>query len=923
MIGTPETGARRGVFVGREAELDLLSRALDAARASQPQIVWIEGEAGIGKTAFMRRFVTAVDDVFVLEASGEGSETTLEYGVVQQLLAQAASRSSWTAIGEPLGGGPPASSFAVGAELLGMLGIAQEGTPVVIAIDDAHWLDPSSAAALLFALRRLQGDRVLVLIISRPEGLGHLGPGWTRLLNDADRVQRVRLTGLSALEVNRLAGSLGFEQLTLAAGERLREHTGGHPLYVKALLHELPPERLNLGDGQLPAPRSFSATVLAHLSGLGVDAQNLVAAAAVAGPRCPLAFAASAASVPDPLPALEETLQAELLALVPARLPQEIAFPHPLIRAAVYDDLSPTRRRALHLACADLSTGSVSLEHRVAASNGPDDVLAAELQATGEAEISAIRLSAGVQRLLWASRIAASPAMREQTLLRAVECQVLAGDIPAAEARLDAILACSDSPRRTFTIGVLTAALGRLPEADAAFREVIARPDYAMHPELAGPVTSSLAITCALSGRGDDAIEWAQRGLELSDAPATAVMTARLALGFGMVMTGRGDQAIASLGSLSASTIEPEPLGAELLAARGAFKTWWGDVPGAEEDLSAVVRWSRAGLPLRSVPNAYGGLAEVEYRLGRWDEGLAHAEVAVSVSEDTHRVWDLPYVHAVASHLLAARGNWTEASEHVEAARRASEAAPLPRSIYFAATAAGHLAWVRGEWDAVLHELGPLRVLVGGAPAVGLGQRTVQSMAAEAMIMTDRLDEAEALLAMIEDKLDESLGDHTRIELLRLRGLLEQARGNAAEARAAFERGKEVAGALQAPLSEGLVELALGQFLRKNARRRAAIAVLRAAGNRFQDLGAQPFVTRCEAELTACGVRAPDRGGENRYGLTAREDIVARLVASGKSNREVAEELYLSTKAIEYHLGNVFAKVNIRSRHELAGRLSA
>jgi DNA-binding CsgD family transcriptional regulator len=297
--------------------------------------------------------------------------------------------------------------------------------------------------------------------------------------------------------------------------------------------------------------------------------------------------------------------------------------------------------------------------------------------------------------------------------------------------------------------------------------------------------------------------------------------------------------------------------------------------------------------------------------------------VAVSVSEDSYRAWDLSYAHGVASYLNAARGNWSAASEHVEAARRAAEAAPLPRSVYFACAAAGHLAWVRCEWDAVLRELGPLRVLLGAAPAVGMGQRAVQSMAAEAMLMIGSLQDAEALLTLVEASIDESLQDCTRIDLWRLRGLLEQARRRPVEARAAFERGKQVAGLLEAPLSEGLLELAHGQFLRRNGNRRAAITMLRVACDRFRALGGQPFLTRCDAELTACGVRSPDHGTDNRYGLTAREDIVARLVASGKSNREVAEELYLSTKAIEYHLGNVFAKVNIRSRHELAGRLGA
>ena len=271
----------------------------------------------------------------------------------------------------------------------------------MIAVDDAHWIDPPSAGALLFALRRLHGDRALVLIASRPEGLSHLGPSWSRLLDDPDRVRRITLTGLDASQVGELAESLGAGQLSAAAGERLAEHTSGHPLYVKALLSELSSERLNRPDRELPAPHSFSATVMARLTKLPVDAQDLVAAAAVAGQRCELAFAAAVAGIGDPLPAVEEALGADLLSLVPVRLPQEVEFAHPLMRAAVYDDLSVTRRRALHLACAELSAEPASLAHRVAASDGADDELAAELRTTAEAEIAAFRLTAGIQRLMW------------------------------------------------------------------------------------------------------------------------------------------------------------------------------------------------------------------------------------------------------------------------------------------------------------------------------------------------------------------------------------------------------------------------------------------------------------------------------------------------------------------------------------------
>ena len=352
------------------------------------------------------------------------------------------------------------------------------------------------------------------------------------------------------------------------------------------------------------------------------------------------------------------------------------------------------------------------------------------------------------------------------------------------------------------------------------------------------------------------------------------------------------------------------------------MKVWWGDLSGAAEDLAGVVAWSRAGVPLRSLPNAYAGLAEIEYRSGRWDDGLTHAELAVSIGEDTERAWDLPYVHAVAGYLHAGRGNWAAAEEHAEAARRAAEAAPLLMCYFHAAAVSAHLAWVRCEWGAVLQGLGLLPNPLGVRGVAGLGLRIMRSMAAEALLLIGQLEQAAGVLEIQAAELADAPAEQTHVDLWRLRGALAQAQRRPDEARAAFEQGKEIAPSVQAPLSTALLDLAYGQFLRRSGSRRAAIAALREAGETFASLGARPFLQRCETELTACGVRSRERSSDNRYGLTAREDVVARLVASGKSNREVAGELYLSTKAIEYHLGNVFAKLNVRSRHELAGRLA-
>ena len=387
--------AAEATFVGRRDELVQVREALAAARGSVPQIVAIAAPAGMGKTAFLRRCLAEERDAIVLEVSGDESEVDFEYGVAAQLVAQAQA-----AVPDEMLEIRPVSALAVGADLLAILGALQDRAEVIVAVDDAHLMDRSTAGALLFALRRLQADRVIVLLVSRSDGLERFGPGWARLLDDPRRAMRIRLGGLTGPETSELADQLGYGVLTLAAGERLREHTGGHPLYVRALLRELPYDAVAFDHGPLPAPHSYSATVLARLARVSAAAQDLVAAAAVAGPRCELTFAGTVAGLTDPLAALEETLAAELLVLAPARKPEELAFPHPLVRAAIYDDLSPTRRRVLHLACADLTTGAAGLDHRLAASDGADDALARELLATAEAHVDGGAAGLAAERLL-------------------------------------------------------------------------------------------------------------------------------------------------------------------------------------------------------------------------------------------------------------------------------------------------------------------------------------------------------------------------------------------------------------------------------------------------------------------------------------------------------------------------------------------
>ena len=214
--------------------------------------------------------------------------------------------------------------------------------------------------------------------------------------------------------------------------------------------------------------------------------------------------------------------------------------------------------------------------------------------------------------------------------------------------------------------------------------DVTRRRDLADDPELTGPLTSSLAIVCAYAGRGPEAIEWARRTLSEQTPSPEVALTARQGLALGLAQCGREREAIEALSSPSLSQSNPPAFDVELVITRGAIKAQAGDLRGAVADLTAVIGWSRAGAASRGLPNAYASLADAEYRLGRWQHGAAHAELAVSLARDSDQVWELPFAHATASLFDVGRGEWPAAEQHAQDAASAAQLAPLPLAVFYA-----------------------------------------------------------------------------------------------------------------------------------------------------------------------------------------------------------------------------------------------
>ena len=424
------------VFVGRQRELTELAGAAVRARQGEPAVVLIEGEAGVGKSALLNHFVSGLSDAMTVRASGDDAKLSLGYGLVSQLVAGAGTAS--VAPGSALVDlRDDMDALTVGAGLLAVVNDLQTRAElVVVAVDDLHFSDGPSARALLFALRRLNVDRVLAVATFRDTGLVGLGEGWSRFAAGDRWASRIRLGGLGVDEVMELAARHGAMALARRAATRLVQHTGGNPLYCQALLDDVGVDAL-LSPEALPVPDTVAGGVVARLNNLEPGAQALARAVAVLGGRCELGIAARLARIDNWFEAVDEAAQAGILVGVGGLEPASISFSHPLVRQAIYGDLGLAERRSMHARAAELVGGDRSLAHLVAAAVDADDGLAGVLD---RAALDARGQGRPVMAARWlaeASKLSGNAVESDRRLFDALELLLACGEVGQAQALAD------------------------------------------------------------------------------------------------------------------------------------------------------------------------------------------------------------------------------------------------------------------------------------------------------------------------------------------------------------------------------------------------------------------------------------------------------------------------------------------------------
>ena len=864
--------------VGRDRELTELA-GLVAAAGRGAVVVTVAGEPGIGKTALLRQLVARHGGRW---AQAVPWESDLPGGVLAQLLQDDV----------------PADPLAAAAALVDRL----QGTgPQVLVIDDAEYADTESLQAISTAVRHQRELPMLVALGTgrRVDELGDLAS------------RQVRLTGLQPDGVAELARQRGAT-LHPAMVAALTRHTRGNPRDVLALLDEVPAAVWSRPDGDLPAPAHVVEHVDAQLQRCGPDARALIAALAILGDAAPLAEAAALAGITDPVAAIDDAAAAGLLATAPDFEPQ---LSDPLTRAAVVTLMGVGAVADAHRRAAGIVADPTRrLRHRVAAAPLPDGALADEVAALARERGTEGAWAQAATLFRDAGRLTPDSLQRDERLTLAVDALVAAGDCGGAAALVPTVENLRETPLRNAVLAYLAILRGRATEAEVRLRRAwdIVNPER--DPDTAALIAQRYVLHSLIRCRGDELVGWADRALELADRDSPAGIESAAIRGLGLLAAGHPKRAAAAYDDL-AGRVRHGAQAQRITMGRGWVQFIRDDVDGARSSLESAVAAAALGGSTRITLWSLAWLARVQFAVGDWDRALAGVAAARDLVSSSGIVIVTPMLEWTAAQIHALRGDWADAESAVRAADVVTQDYEMMRIPTLLARA--QIAEAEADYARVRRVLEPLTRMAKGTSLSEPGYWPWPDVLANALVIDGRLSEADAFLRPHEERARVRGHRSAMARLGYARGRLLGAQGDLGAARARFEESLALLDGLPLRYDLARINFAYGQTLRRAGKRRDADVVIGTARELYLSLGAQTYVVRCERELKAGGLNQL-RGSRDSVELTPQEEAVTTLVAQGLSNREVAAELYVSPKTVQYHLTRVYAKLGVRSRAELA-----
>jgi DNA-binding CsgD family transcriptional regulator len=904
-------------LLGRQREREVLDRVLEAARDGHGGVVALYGDPGVGKTALLGYAAEAAADFTVIRAVGVEGEMELAFAAVQQLCSP--SLHLLERLPEPqrvalevafgLSTGPPPNTFLVGLAVLNLVSEAADEQPLLCLVDDAQWLDRASARVLAFVARRLLAERIAMVFASR------------EAIDTLRGIAERRVEPLNRRDARALLESVLPARLDERVLERIVAETRGNPLALLELPRGLTPGQLAGGFG-LPAALPLSARIeesfTRRLAKLPRDTRLLllVAAADSTGDAALLWRAARRLGIPATAAA---AIESEGLLL----LDGSVVFRHPLVRSAVYGASEPADRRAVHRALAEETDPEADPDrrawHLAQSASAPDEAISAELERSAERAQARGGFAAAAAFHERAAALTPQPSRRAQRTLVAAQTKFSAGALDEAlsllastevaaldelgQARVDLLSAqiASEQWRADDAGRLLMVAASRLESLDPE----LARETYL--EALAGAMANDIDVV-----GGAQAVAAAARAAPPGADPPRMVDV--LLDAFAIRLT----QGYAAAAPMFARALE-HLLALDLADEEGSR---WLSLSGARNDhIVALELWDDEAIAL---------LEERQVQVARDTGAFGHLQFALGF--------------VARNHILA--GELTEAAHLLDEADAIAEATGNARFVNAPMVLAawrGEEAAASGLIDATSEESARRRWTSNNyAKAVlcnGLARHDAALEAAWEAMQPDPVGYGTQLVPELAEAAART-GDRTRLEFAgdwlsersaaisspwlngidaRVRALLSE--GDAADA--LYRESIANLSGTRMRIELARSQLLYGEWLRRQRRRVDARAQLRTALEAFSAMGVEGFARRAERELLATGERARPRATGTHDQLTPQETQIARLVAEGQTNREIAAQLFISRSTVEYHLRKVFRKLSVKSRTQLANRMRA
>jgi DNA-binding CsgD family transcriptional regulator len=903
----------RSEIVGREEELASARSFLDPTNDGLDGLV-LEGAPGIGKSTL---WVAVVEEARargfrVLTSRPAEAERTLAYaglgdlfdGTLHDVLpALTAPRrralESVLLLDEP---DEAVDDRAVAVAVRDALQTLDADASLLVAVDDVQWLDRASSRALEFALRRLAGGRIRVLLAMRPPAGGHLAPLATAL--ESDRVVRQRVGPLSVGALHHLlrdrVGRVFARQTLL----RIHDQSSGNPFFAIEIGRALGETVDTLRP--LPVPQTLDDLLRARIDEVPAETRRALELASALGPCSPSLLVRAGVDA--------DTLAPALAARLIEHDEDLIRFTHPLLASIVYEDLGG-RRAAIHRKLAQVVDDQLlRARHRALSADAPDARLAKTLEqdahlarnrgsSTLAAELAehALRLTDSgdaathARRALGAAR--AQLAAGEWTRARALAAEV-AAEAPPGALRAEGLLLQAEFAHDDLAV----------PFLERALLEPLLEPalELRIRLSLAWAVRFRKGFAVALGDtRAAVALADGLGNAELQVAAIDQACVLGEAVGdreIGTYAARAGD--VAAAAGDERLLREAHAMSATALADRG-------DLGAARLVLERVHEEWRDRDELFAA-DILGSLAWLELWAGRWELGAGYAQrtLDTNLQYGVERNQD----HIASAWIALHRGQLELALAEAKRGLELCEKhigfhAPLLESV------PGIVALWRGDLATAAGHLGDAERRASTLGWRSANRRPWTGEHVEALLGLGRVDEAASLVDAWEA--DAVRLAHVRVlaHVTRCRGLVAAAEGAVEEAQSLLAQAAEQHRAVGDVFGHARASFALGIASRRARQKRAAREALDEALQQFERLGAHTWVERAHEELAAIGGRSREDG------LTAAERRVAALVVVGRTNKEVAAALSLAERSVAGHLTHIYAKLGVRSRTELARRL--